>query len=151
MCKLLNQALSNQSKLVEVFSSSHGVSFSVAGMPTNPPSPSKSAVRVLSSVASSGQPDNQDTPTLSLSSPAEVPLSLPGVAPPDPEDSDSLKLSLWLQWTLQKFCFSLYGDAPPMKLSCEVEDLTSSVDFQDVYSKVMCKVGSLNVNHFTRK
>ncbi|XP_022088777.1 vacuolar protein sorting-associated protein 13B-like isoform X2 [Acanthaster planci] len=150
VCKLLNQAFSNQSKLVEVFNSSYGVSSQVASFPVNPPSPSKSAARVLSSVASSGQPDNQDTTTLSLSSPAEVPTSPPGVAPPDQEESGSLKFSLWLQWTLQKFCFRLYGGAPPIKLSCEVEDLTSSLDFQDVYSKVTCKIGSLNVNHYTK-
>ncbi|XP_038051923.1 vacuolar protein sorting-associated protein 13B-like [Patiria miniata] len=150
-CTLLNQALSNKSKLIEVFNSSYGISTQTASVPIIPASPSKSAPRVLSSVASSGQPDNQETTTLSLSSPAEVPVSPQGLAPPDQEDSsDTVKLSLWLQLTLQKFCFSLYGGAPPMKISCEVEDLTTSFDFQDVYSKVTCKVGSLNVNHYTQ-
>ncbi|PIK43936.1 putative vacuolar protein sorting-associated protein 13B [Apostichopus japonicus] len=29
-----------------------------------------------------------------------------------------------------------------------MEDLTTSVDYQDIFSKITCKVGSLNVRHF---
>ena len=149
--KLLNQALKDQSKLIEVFKHDQHPWTQSTSIPPNQQSPSKSAPKVLSSVASSGQPENQDTTTLSVSSPADVQASAARMAPPDKEDTDKLKLSLWLQWTLQKFCFSLYGGADPMKISCEVEDLTTSFDLQGVYSKVTCKVGSLNVNHYTQR
>lgn len=32
-----------------------------------------------------------------------------------------------------------------------MEDLTTSVDYQGVFSKVTCKVGSLNVKHFLER
>jgi len=32
-------------------------------------------------------------------------------------------------------------------LVTEIEDLTTAIDIQDVYSKVRCKVGSVNILH----
>lgn len=30
----------------------------------------------------------------------------------------------------------------------EMEDLSASVDVQDVYTKIKCKVGSFNIDHY---
>lgn len=30
----------------------------------------------------------------------------------------------------------------------ELEDLSASVDVQDVYTKIKCKVGSFNIDHY---
>ena len=38
-----------------------------------------------------------------------------------------------------------------VSVTTEVEDLTTSIDLQDVYSKVKCKVGSLNVHHGVKR
>ena len=64
-------------------------------------------MRWLSSVTSSGQPEAIET--TSVSSPIE---SVTSPRPTDEEKPDvqlGLKLSLWLQWTLQKFVVKLYG------------------------------------------
>ncbi|XP_072031129.1 intermembrane lipid transfer protein VPS13B-like isoform X1 [Amphiura filiformis] len=116
-----------------------------------PTSPSKS-LRVLSSVTSSGQPEPIET--TSISSPIESVASPRPSEEETPEIQTGLKLSLWLQWTLQKFVVKLYGQEKEhidTKMKCTVEDLTTSIDVQDVYSKISCKVGALNVMHYAKR
>ncbi|XP_070535266.1 intermembrane lipid transfer protein VPS13B-like [Ptychodera flava] len=65
------------------------------------------------------------------------------------------KVSLWLQWTVPKLSVNLYGTDPEnqkreIKVTSELEDLSTSIDVQDIYSKVKCKVGAVNVNHYNR-
>ena len=71
------------------------------------------------------------------------------------ESGSEVKLSLWLQWTLPKFLLKLYGEqaftGTAMCLVGELEDLNSSVDVQDVYAKVKCRVGAFNVKHLEKK
>ncbi|XP_072317743.1 intermembrane lipid transfer protein VPS13B-like isoform X2 [Eucyclogobius newberryi] len=62
------------------------------------------------------------------------------------------KVSLWMQWMLPKVTIKLYAPDPTAKKTeisviSELEDLSASVDVQDVYTKVKCKVGSFNIDH----
>lgn len=51
--------------------------------------------------------------------------------------------SLWLQ-NLKKIFFLL----SELCVISELEDLSASVDVQDVYTKIKCKVGSFNIDHY---
>uniref|UniRef100_A0AAV2MBD8 VPS13-like middle region domain-containing protein n=1 Tax=Knipowitschia caucasica TaxID=637954 RepID=A0AAV2MBD8_KNICA len=64
------------------------------------------------------------------------------------------KVSMWMQWMLPKVTAKLYAPEPAAKKTeicviCELEDLSASVDVQDVYTKVKCKVVSFNIDHYT--
>ncbi|XP_056290642.1 intermembrane lipid transfer protein VPS13B-like isoform X3 [Pseudoliparis swirei] len=61
------------------------------------------------------------------------------------------KVSLWMQWMLPKVTVKLFAPDPAAKKTeiCvigELEDLSASVDVQDVYTKIKCKVGSFNID-----
>ncbi|XP_042565146.1 LOW QUALITY PROTEIN: vacuolar protein sorting-associated protein 13B [Clupea harengus] len=63
------------------------------------------------------------------------------------------KVSLWMQWMLPKITAKLFGPDPLNKKSeicviSELEDLSASVDVQDIYTKIKCKVGSFNIDHY---
>ncbi|XP_036393864.1 vacuolar protein sorting-associated protein 13B-like isoform X1 [Megalops cyprinoides] len=63
------------------------------------------------------------------------------------------KVSLWMQWMLPKVTVKLFAPDPAAKRTeiCvigELEDLSASVDVQDVYTKIKCKVGSFNIDHY---
>ncbi|XP_034729846.1 vacuolar protein sorting-associated protein 13B-like isoform X2 [Etheostoma cragini] len=62
------------------------------------------------------------------------------------------KVSLWMQWMLPKVTVKLFAPDPTAKKTeicviSELEDLSASVDVQDVYTKIKCKVGSFNIDH----
>ncbi|XP_062322182.1 intermembrane lipid transfer protein VPS13B [Osmerus eperlanus] len=63
------------------------------------------------------------------------------------------RLSLWMQWMLPKVTAKLFAPDPASKnteicVVSELEDLSASVDVQDVYTKIKCKVGSFNIDHY---
>ncbi|XP_044063064.1 vacuolar protein sorting-associated protein 13B-like isoform X9 [Siniperca chuatsi] len=63
------------------------------------------------------------------------------------------KVSLWMQWMLPKVTVKLFAPDPTAKKTeicviSELEDLSASVDVQDVYTKIKCKVGSINIDHY---
>ncbi|XP_060756090.1 intermembrane lipid transfer protein VPS13B-like isoform X4 [Neoarius graeffei] len=62
------------------------------------------------------------------------------------------KVSLWMQWMLPKLTVKLFAPDPTTKTEIcvigELEDLSASVDMQDVYTKLKCKVSSFNVDHY---
>ncbi|XP_076004525.1 intermembrane lipid transfer protein VPS13B isoform X1 [Genypterus blacodes] len=63
------------------------------------------------------------------------------------------KVSLWMQWMLPKVTVKLFApDAAAKKTEVcvisELEDLSASVDVQDVYTKIKCKVGNFNIDHY---
>ncbi|XP_068616522.1 intermembrane lipid transfer protein VPS13B-like [Brachionichthys hirsutus] len=63
------------------------------------------------------------------------------------------KVSLWMQWMLPKVTIKLFAPEPTAKeteicVISELEDLSASVDVQDVYTKIKCKVGSFNIDHY---
>ncbi|XP_035019480.2 vacuolar protein sorting-associated protein 13B-like [Hippoglossus stenolepis] len=65
------------------------------------------------------------------------------------------KVSLWMQWMLPKVTIKLFAPDPTAKnteicVISELEDLSASVDVQDVYTKIKCKVGSFNIDHYRR-
>ncbi|KPP76785.1 hypothetical protein Z043_103834 [Scleropages formosus] len=67
--------------------------------------------------------------------------------------SSSGKVSLWMQWMLPKVTVKLFAPDPVIKRTeicviSELEDLSASVDVQDVYTKIKCKVGSFNIDHY---
>ncbi|XP_029779697.1 vacuolar protein sorting-associated protein 13B isoform X6 [Suricata suricatta] len=63
------------------------------------------------------------------------------------------RVSLWMQWVLPKITIKLFAPDPENKgtelcVVSELEDLSASVDVQDVYTKVKCKIESFNVDHY---
>ncbi|XP_028325510.1 vacuolar protein sorting-associated protein 13B isoform X2 [Gouania willdenowi] len=63
------------------------------------------------------------------------------------------KVSLWMQWMLPKVTVKLFATDTTSKnteicVISELEDLSASVDVQDVYTKIKCKVGSFNIDHY---
>ncbi|XP_060248832.1 intermembrane lipid transfer protein VPS13B isoform X1 [Meriones unguiculatus] len=63
------------------------------------------------------------------------------------------RVSLWMQWVLPKVSVKLF--APDLEnkdtevcVVSELEDLSASIDVQDVYTKVKCKVESFSVDHY---
>ncbi|KAM9436061.1 intermembrane lipid transfer protein VPS13B [Clarias gariepinus] len=65
------------------------------------------------------------------------------------------KVSLWMQWMLPKLTVKLFAPDPTTKTEIcvlgELEDLSASVDMQDVYTKLKCKVSSFNIDHYRRR
>ncbi|XP_036193758.1 vacuolar protein sorting-associated protein 13B isoform X5 [Myotis myotis] len=63
------------------------------------------------------------------------------------------RVSLWMQWVLPKITIKLFAPDPENKgtelcMVSELEDLSASIDVQDVYTKVKCKVESFNIDHY---
>ncbi|KAL1767820.1 vacuolar protein sorting-associated protein 13B [Sigmodon hispidus] len=63
------------------------------------------------------------------------------------------RISLWMQWMLPKVTVKLF--APDLEnkgteicMVSELEDLSASIDVQDVYTKVKCKIESFNIDHY---
>lgn len=56
-----------------------------------------------------------------------------------------------LPWACYRFtecvCVCVFTIAEICVIS-ELEDLSASVDVQDVYTKIKCKVGSFNIDHY---
>ncbi|XP_064333004.1 intermembrane lipid transfer protein VPS13B isoform X2 [Camelus dromedarius] len=63
------------------------------------------------------------------------------------------RVSLWMQWVLPKITIKLFAPDPENKgtelcVVSELEDLSASIDVQDVYTKVKCKIESFNIDHY---
>jgi vacuolar protein sorting-associated protein 13B len=63
------------------------------------------------------------------------------------------RVSLWMQWVLPKITIKLFAPDPENKgtevcMVSELEDLSASIDVQDVYMKVKCKIESFNIDHY---
>ncbi|ERE60437.1 vacuolar protein sorting-associated protein 13B [Cricetulus griseus] len=63
------------------------------------------------------------------------------------------RVSLWMQWVLPKLTVKLFAPDTGNKgtevcMVSELEDLSASIDVQDVYTKVKCKIESFNVDHY---
>ncbi|CAI9536912.1 unnamed protein product [Staurois parvus] len=63
------------------------------------------------------------------------------------------RVSLWMQWMLPKVTIKLFAVDPANNgtkicVVSELEDLNASVDVQDVYTKVKCKIESFNIDHY---
>lgn len=67
-------------------------------------------------------------------------------------DCSGVKLSLWLQWTLPRGECKLYfnGKQEETKLYVAIDDITLSVDVQDVYTKLKLNVEAASINHYIR-
>ncbi|KAM4581445.1 intermembrane lipid transfer protein VPS13B isoform 3-T3 [Odontesthes bonariensis] len=68
-------------------------------------------------------------------------------------EGTSGKVSLWMQWMLPKVTVQLFAPDPTARKTeicviSELEDLSASVDVQDVYTKIKCKVGSFNIDQY---
>ncbi|XP_054840360.1 intermembrane lipid transfer protein VPS13B [Eublepharis macularius] len=66
------------------------------------------------------------------------------------------RVSLWMQWMLPKLTVKLFAPDPESKgteicVVSELEDLSASVDVQDVYTKVKCKIESFNIDHYRNR
>lgn len=78
-------------------------------------------------------------------------------------DTDSVKLTAWVQWTITRFTVELLSSDsksslesgsvnvnPRLKLVIDAEDIVSSLDFQNVYLKIKNKIGSVSIQHYKR-
>ncbi|XP_019383541.1 PREDICTED: vacuolar protein sorting-associated protein 13B isoform X4 [Gavialis gangeticus] len=66
------------------------------------------------------------------------------------------RVSLWMQWMLPKLTIKLFAPDPgntgtEVCVVSELEDLSASVDMQDVYTKVKCKIESFNIDHYRNR
>ncbi|KAJ6653811.1 hypothetical protein lerEdw1_008655, partial [Lerista edwardsae] len=66
------------------------------------------------------------------------------------------RVSLWMQWVLPKLTIKLFAPDPESKdaeicVVGELEDLSASVDVQDVYTKVKCKIESFNIDNYRNR
>ncbi|XP_077522225.1 vacuolar protein sorting 13B isoform X1 [Amblyomma americanum] len=96
--------------------------------------------------------------SVSLSESGEKNVTAPvidtGPMPKSPLEGPSL--TLWLQWTLPKVGVNLFGKsgedslARHVWLQLEAEDVTASLDVQEVYSKVKLKMSSFNISCFQK-
>ena len=68
---------------------------------------------------------------------------------------NSVRVSLWLQWTLPRVVANLYSrsavSSSAVCVSAELEDLTASVDYIDTMLQMQYKIGAFNVSHFTHR
>uniref|UniRef100_A0A8B9JRE5 Vacuolar protein sorting 13 homolog B n=1 Tax=Astyanax mexicanus TaxID=7994 RepID=A0A8B9JRE5_ASTMX len=136
-----------------------------SGFPDPPPPPAGPPSPVHSSAGTMPPDTSTLSPSADLGSPTEND-SVP--AGEDPAFSETVtleqktssiggasgKVSLWMQWMLPKLIVKLFSPDPTTKTGTEMcvisemEDLSASVDMQDVYTKVKCKVGSFNIDHY---
>lgn len=75
------------------------------------------------------------------------------VEKPNLTNTDNVKLSFWLQWTLPKFVLDLItsNDDGGIKVQCDLDELIVSIDVQEVYSKIKSKISSMNCFHYKRQ
>ncbi|XP_052096921.1 intermembrane lipid transfer protein VPS13B-like isoform X1 [Mytilus californianus] len=65
------------------------------------------------------------------------------------KSADKVKLSLWLQWTLPKLELRFYSEAitkESSRVTLTLDDLTLSLDVEQVYTKAKVKCGSCNAH-----
>ncbi|GIX81406.1 vacuolar protein sorting-associated protein 13B [Caerostris extrusa] len=73
------------------------------------------------------------------------------------ENKPSQKLTLWAQLTLSKLCIIILGrlssscNYDDFKIQFDTEEIVSSIDIQEIYSKMKIKLSSLNINCFVKK
>ncbi|XP_068242883.1 intermembrane lipid transfer protein VPS13B isoform X1 [Palaemon carinicauda] len=75
------------------------------------------------------------------------------VSEADVQSSSGPVVTAWVQWTVARVSASLYANdgGESRKLRAELEDLTTALDFHQVYSKVKVKVTSVSILHFTKR
>ena len=68
---------------------------------------------------------------------------------------NSIRVSLWLQWTLPRVVANLYSRSAvgnyPVCVSAELEDLTASIDYSETMLQMQYKVGAFNITHFENR
>ncbi|XP_048244061.1 vacuolar protein sorting-associated protein 13B-like isoform X2 [Haliotis rufescens] len=73
----------------------------------------------------------------------------------DSSSSPGVKLSLWTQLLVPRFEVKLYGkeklSTSETCLTVVAEDVATSIDIQQVYSKVKATMGSFNINHLQKR
>lgn len=78
-------------------------------------------------------------------------------------DTEGVKLTAWVQWTITRFTIELLSTEsknslesanvafnPRLKLVIDAEDIVSSLDFQSVYLKIKNKIGTVSIQHYKR-
>ena len=61
-----------------------------------------------------------------------------------------IHVSLWVQWTLPKLSFNIFGNdnGSDLRITTELEDWSASFDYQNGHFKAQCKVGNLSITHY---
>ncbi|XP_069674298.1 intermembrane lipid transfer protein VPS13B isoform X2 [Periplaneta americana] len=72
------------------------------------------------------------------------------------QHSDGVKMTVWMQSTLARLTISLYAvnkctPTDDLKLTVDMEDIMTSLDLQQVYLKLKCKVAYASIMHYVRK
>lgn len=68
-------------------------------------------------------------------------------------NQENVKLTAWIQWTITKFSMELLShefNNSQAKLVIDIEDIVSSLDYQNVYLKLKKKIGSISIRHYIR-
>uniref|UniRef100_A0A3P9Q9M9 Vacuolar protein sorting 13 homolog B n=1 Tax=Poecilia reticulata TaxID=8081 RepID=A0A3P9Q9M9_POERE len=141
----------------------HGILRQTSSMPDPPPGAVPSSP--VRSSAGTALPDTSTcSPSADFGSPTEGDSVTAGDDGPFADtvtleqktssiEGTSGKVSLWMQWMLPKVTIQLFAADPTARKTeicvlSELEDLSASVDIQDVYTKIKCKVGSFNIDHY---
>ncbi|KAF8790004.1 Vacuolar protein sorting-associated protein 13B like protein [Argiope bruennichi] len=72
------------------------------------------------------------------------------------ESKPPQRMTIWIQLALSKLCVTVFGKLSPesssnnFKLQFDAEEIVSSVDIQEIYSKMKFKLSSLNVTCFVK-
>ena len=71
------------------------------------------------------------------------------------DKSDTVKMTVLMQSTLARLTVSMYAESPSpsrddLKLVIDMEDIMNSLDFQQIYLKVKCKIALANIKHYVR-
>uniref|UniRef100_UPI00358FB320 intermembrane lipid transfer protein VPS13B isoform X2 n=1 Tax=Myxine glutinosa TaxID=7769 RepID=UPI00358FB320 len=66
--------------------------------------------------------------------------------------ANTRQASLWLQCVLPRLSIRLFAPAQGnVCVLAELEELSTSIDIQDIYTKIKCKISSFNVDHFRKR
>jgi hypothetical protein len=105
-------------------------------------------------------PQQLQTPPATITAPSihQQPVSVGSISEPSTQqevegklDSDgSVKLTAWVQWTLARILLNLYSDDGQFKISCDMEDMMTSLDLQQVYLKLKSRITTASIQHYQR-
>ncbi|CAB4027069.1 Hypothetical predicted protein [Paramuricea clavata] len=109
-------------------------------------SQSRTTRRTNSITSSSGFDvvDDESVSSESTPKPSVTSLETPTISP------SLVHVSLWVQWTLPKLSFNLFGNdrGSDLRITTEMEDWSASFDYQNGHFKAQCKVGNLSITHY---
>jgi len=104
-------------------------------------------------------PQSLQTPPATITAPSihQQPVSVGSISEPSTqqeidkvEGDGGLKVTVWVQWTLARILLNLHSADGQFKISCDMEDMMTSLDLQQVYLKVKSRITTASIQHFQK-